>query len=42
MKNWGHIVREDPITRMCEAQVKPIKDHEKFGSYYYIDLERVS
>ena len=30
MKNWGHIVREDLITRMQEVQAR---DHEKLGSY---------
>ena len=33
MKNWGDIVREDLITRMREARVKPMRDHEKFGPY---------
>ena len=33
---------ERKITRMREARVKPMRDHEKFGSYYYIDLERIS
>ena len=33
MKNWGHILREDLITRMREAQMKPMRDHEKLGPY---------
>ena len=33
MKNWGHIVRKDLMTRMREARAKPMRDHEKLGPY---------